>query len=153
MLSESAFYFTTPANHGRTNRTVYLELVGWSRGTRIPQSMHDDCFRFDPISSGDEDDDVDARGQGEQARSGSCICTLHKRLIRSLVTSHVSDDGTTRESTHSLCARNALARDRPLSPRQEGPFPSPLPACSKCSRANIMCTMDWFSTHSSTMDT
>jgi len=65
-------------------------------------------------------------GEKRAARSGSCICTLHKRLIRSLVTSHVSDDGdATRESIlYTFSARGTLSReiDRSLRDRKVLPL-------------------------------
>lgn len=62
------------------------------------QSVRDDCFRFDPISSTNGNDDGKTRGEASRklwGRGQCCICTLHKRLIRSLVTSHVSGNVAT----------------------------------------------------------
>lgn len=114
-----------------------------------------DLIRF---RAGDKDDGADARGQAEGTRTREggrswgrtgvgCICTLHKRLIRSLVTSHVSGDVATRTNArvHAFPARETRERRPPLASRQERSFPSSLRARhfagSKCSHANAAITV------------
>lgn len=62
------FYFATPARPDKSNGAFRISGPEPRLARTSPQSARDDCFRFDPISRGDEDDGVDAGKERERER-------------------------------------------------------------------------------------